>query len=350
MKVLRFYLFFLLIPLFCEERGDFSNIFIMSSQVNLKTEGLKIGYLRDIAITLDNKFVFVDFSGKKVVMFGKNGNFERFIGGTGEGPGEFQLPKSVAIDKKGRIYIADNERRRINIYDKEGNFLNSFIITGLHWVPYVMKIDSVGNIYMGGYKEDFEHPFTGTWIHKYNSSGKYLKSFFPTNEIAKGQIMAYYSLCSFDIDSENYIYATQATEYKIYKYDSEGNLLKKFGKAPPYYIRPQKFPSPEKWQLMSDKEQENIINSWTHLTKVILVKNKYLLLVLERKEQAKKGYKFLIDIFDKNGDLIAGGIGTNYKLLCKDKDDNLYFLIYTNEEEPEGEPRYIIGKYSLKLE
>lgn len=49
-----------------------------------------------------------------------------------------------------------------------------------------------------------------------------------------------------------------------------------------------------------------------------------------------KGFdkKYVIDIWDKEGNFIAWEIQTDYKLLCKNKDDYLYFLIYTDVEEP----------------
>lgn len=338
--------FCLLFSFFAEGSENFSDYFVRESQVHLQTKSLKIGSMTDFAISLDNDFIFVDAIGKKVIVFDNRGNFKKFIGRIGEGPGEFQLPKSIAIDREGKIYIADNDARRINIYDRNGEFLNSFIITGLHWVPYIMKIDSLGNIYMGGYKEDFEHPFTGTWIHKYSLEGKYIKSFFPTNKIARGKVMAYYSHCSFDIGLDNFLYAIQATEYKIYKYDLEGRLIRTFGNPSPYYVKPKGFPSAQKWRLLSDKAKEELLNSWTHISKLLLVKNRYILIILEIRPQ----HKFVIDIYDKNGNMVAG-VETNFKPLCKDNKDNLYFLVYTDEVEPiKEEPQYIIGKYSLRLD
>lgn len=349
----RFILIFILSKvIFAENTCNFSDYFKKNIHINLDTKGLQIGSLIDFAVKLDNEFIFVDPKGKQVAIFAEKGTFKKFIGRSGEGPGEFQTPKSVAIDKEGKIYIADNDARRINIFDRNGDFLNSFVITGMHWVPWTMRINSNGDIFMAGYKEDFEHPFTGTWIHKYNIKGKYLKSFYPTNRFAIGQLLAYYSLCSFDIDTDDYLFAVQASEYKIYKHDSEGRLIKTFGKAPSYFIKPKRFPPPKKWQLLSDKEREELTKSWTHIKKLIIVKNKYILLILETNNLLKRyESKYIIDIYDKDGNLIVGGLGTNYKLLCKDHNSNLYFLIYTDEEDPtRGEPQYIIGKYSLKLE
>ena len=77
----------------------------------------------------------------------------------------------------------------------------------------------------------------------------------------------------------------------------------------------------------------------------MIVKNTYLLLVIEINNLIK-GFnkKYVIDIWDKEGNFVAGGIQTDYRLLCRDKEDNLYFLINKDEQ------KYSIGKYHLTLD
>ncbi len=355
MKINKFSITSLLIltlTIFANEIKEFPDFFQNIIQFSLQTKNLEVGMLGDLEKDLEGNFIFIDWKIRRIFVFNKDGKFTKVLGERGQGPGEFQLARSVVTDKEGKIYIADSLARRISIFNEKGNYITSFIISGGHWVPSIMKIGSKKEIYMGGYQENFEKPFTGTWIHKYSSKGKYLKSIYPTNKVARGQVVAYYSNCSFDIDEDDYLYAVQATEYKIYKYDSNGKLMKTFGKVPSYFREPQKFPPPKKWQLLPRKEQEKLRRSWTHLKNLILIKNKFLLLVLEMNNLVK-GFdkKYVIDIYDKHGNFIVGGIKTDYKLLCKDKDDNLYFLIYTDEEEAlEKVPQYIIGKYWLKLD
>lgn len=89
--------------------------------------------------------------------------------------------------------------------------------------------------------------------------------------------------------------------------------------------------------------------SWTQLVNLIVVKS-WVLIVLQTNNLKGNKVKYIIDIYNRNGDLIIGGIKTDYRLLCKDKGGDLYFLIYTDEEEAiEKSPQYIIGVYSLKL-
>lgn len=56
--------------------------------------------------------------------FSWDGKLIRTWGGPGSEPGKFRLPHSLAFDKRERIWVTDRENFRIQIFDKEGNFLN----------------------------------------------------------------------------------------------------------------------------------------------------------------------------------------------------------------------------------
>jgi peptidylamidoglycolate lyase len=65
----------------------------------------------------------------RVVQFTKEGNFVRIIGGVkGKGAGEMQLVHGVVVDSKGRILVADSDNQRISVFDKGGNFLETWSV------------------------------------------------------------------------------------------------------------------------------------------------------------------------------------------------------------------------------
>ena len=66
----------------------------------------------------------------RVVKFTKDGKFIKAWGRKGSGPGEFDTPHSIAMDSKGRIFIADRGNSRIQIFDQEGKFIDQ-------WKQYV---------------------------------------------------------------------------------------------------------------------------------------------------------------------------------------------------------------------
>lgn len=74
------------------------------------------------------------------------------IGKRGSGPGEFNLPRDVAIGRDGRIYVVDGGNFRVQILDKDGRFLKAFgqVGKGLGDFarPKEIALDSVGNVYV----------------------------------------------------------------------------------------------------------------------------------------------------------------------------------------------------------
>jgi sugar lactone lactonase YvrE len=59
----------------------------------------------------------------RVVKFSKDGKFIKEWGKKGTGPGEFDTPHSIAMDSKGRLFVADRGNNRIQIFDQDGKLL-----------------------------------------------------------------------------------------------------------------------------------------------------------------------------------------------------------------------------------
>jgi sugar lactone lactonase YvrE len=59
----------------------------------------------------------------RVVKFAKDGTFIKEWGKKGTGPGEFGLPHGLAMDSAGRLFVADRENNRVQIFDQDGKFL-----------------------------------------------------------------------------------------------------------------------------------------------------------------------------------------------------------------------------------
>lgn len=59
----------------------------------------------------------------RVVKFTADGKFVKEWGKTGYGPGEFHTLHALAIDSRGRLFVADRGNNRIQIFDQEGKHL-----------------------------------------------------------------------------------------------------------------------------------------------------------------------------------------------------------------------------------
>jgi len=84
-------------------------------------------------------------SNGRVVKFSKDGKFVKAWGKHGSGPGEFITPHSIAMDSRGRIFVADRGNSRIQIFDQDGRFLDQWKQFGR---PSGVYIDKKDNIYV----------------------------------------------------------------------------------------------------------------------------------------------------------------------------------------------------------
>jgi DNA-binding beta-propeller fold protein YncE len=63
------------------------------------------------------------YGNSRVVRLDRDGRYLGAWGKKGAGEGEFNLPHSVVVDRQGKVYVADRENERIQIFDREGKFL-----------------------------------------------------------------------------------------------------------------------------------------------------------------------------------------------------------------------------------
>src|SRR5260370_13006280 len=84
-------------------------------------------------------------SNGRVVKFSKDGKFIKAWGKHGSGPGEFITPHTIAMDSRGRIFVADRGNSRIQIFDQDGRFLDQWKQFGR---PSGVYIDKKDNIYV----------------------------------------------------------------------------------------------------------------------------------------------------------------------------------------------------------
>jgi peptidylamidoglycolate lyase len=95
--------------------------------------------MADLAVAKNGDIFIADGEGPntRVVKLSKNGKFIQWWGGKGTEPGQFNTPHSIAIDSKGRIYVADRSNNRIQIFDQTGKFLNQWTNFGTPWGLFV---------------------------------------------------------------------------------------------------------------------------------------------------------------------------------------------------------------------
>lgn len=106
-----------------------------------------------IAIDEKNKRIIVSDSKRHMLfIYGLDGRLITTFGKRGKGPGEFNIPYGVTVDREGRIYIVDSGNFRLQILDEDGNFIKSFgsagTSPGSFSRPKGVALDSEGHIYV----------------------------------------------------------------------------------------------------------------------------------------------------------------------------------------------------------
>ena len=80
----------------------------------------------DVAFDREGNIYVTDGEGNsRVLKFDKYGNFLLGWGMKGSGPGQFDLPHSIAVDGD-LVYVGDRENARIQIFDRNGRFLREW--------------------------------------------------------------------------------------------------------------------------------------------------------------------------------------------------------------------------------
>ena len=79
----------------------------------------------------------------RVVKFSANGQFIKAWGKKGSGPGEFNIPHTIAFDSRGRVFVGDRGNNRIEIFDQDGNFLEQWKQFGRPSGIFIAKDDTI---------------------------------------------------------------------------------------------------------------------------------------------------------------------------------------------------------------
>ncbi len=99
----------------------------------------------------DNLLV-ADSGNFRVQLLDLDGNCKRTIGQKGDGAGDFALPKGVALDSKGHIYVVDAHFENVQVFDAQGQLLMAFgeegRDLGQFWLPAGLAIDADDRIWL----------------------------------------------------------------------------------------------------------------------------------------------------------------------------------------------------------
>lgn len=146
-------------------------------------------------------FVSDGYRNTRVMEFSPNGTFVSQWGAKGTGPGEFNVPHGLAMDIDDRIYVADRENDRVQVFDSAGQFLAQWK-GGAIGRPYGIAIAPNGTVLIADGGEQPDSPpdrsgvdvlkLDGTMIERFGRWGNYDGQFLMAHDIAVAQDGAVY--------------------------------------------------------------------------------------------------------------------------------------------------------------
>lgn len=79
-----------------------------------------------ICVDLRGRVIVADRSNNRVQIFDKDGNYLAKFGSSGNRPGQFDRPAGITTNTNNHIVVADKDNHRIQVFDENGQFLLKF--------------------------------------------------------------------------------------------------------------------------------------------------------------------------------------------------------------------------------
>lgn len=160
----------------------------------------------DVAFGPEGDVYIADgYGNSRVVRLAHDGRFLGAWGRKGTAEGEFNLPHSVAVDAKGRVYVADRENKRVQVFTREGKFLNQW--SGVQ--PYGLSMTRDQKLLVSDGKANRVYLFDleGRPLTSWGSSGS-----------GPGQMNLAHLLC---VDSRGAVYVAEVDGKRVQKFARE---------------------------------------------------------------------------------------------------------------------------------
>jgi hypothetical protein len=158
-----------------------------------------------------NIYVADGYGNARVAKFDKDGKFIKSWGSKGDAQGQFDTVHGIALDSQENVYVADSGNRRIEVFDRNGNFKTNIsnvgspsaicITPGVHQYLYSSNSNPPNDIDADG--EIYKLELTGQIVGKFGRAGKVPKEFGTVNAI--------------DCRDENELYVGEIGNWRVQK-------------------------------------------------------------------------------------------------------------------------------------
>ena len=171
----------------------------------------------DVAVSQDgNRFYVSDYARGLVFRFNiKEKKVKLF--------GKFSRPFGIALDKKDRLYVAEQGSKYIRVIDQEGNKLKSITHESLERPAGLALDEKRGLIYVAdaSFGKSNNH-----LVKVFDLEGKFLKDIGRGRGFGPGQL---YFPTYLAVDGEGRLYVTETMNARVSVFDADGKFLKHIG-------------------------------------------------------------------------------------------------------------------------
>lgn len=307
--------------------------------------------IEKIAVDSKDSIYILDSGLGLVKKFDKYGKYLGLVSKKGQGPGELMLPFILRISPQDQVYIYDWGTRKLNIYNIEGEYLNSILFSTSLLLDF--DVDPMENLIC--LESVIEENRMFIVLRKYTKEKSLVKEIFKIEQPEHSKIplnkgilrihTKFHPMLHFALGVDNNIYVGFSNEYKIDVLNPEGKLIKIIENE----FRPIKIPEKDKKEELERQLQGTGLSvEALNLNKINFPKHfpafESILVDFKRRAWVKtfkkdKEQNFLIDIFDiqKKKPLVVKLRGFP-RVIKKD-------YLYVTEEDKEG--FQIVKRYKI---
>lgn len=136
-----------------------------------------------VCCTKDGNIVVADRSNNRIQVFDRQGNFLYKFGSAGSRNGQFDRPAGVTCDLQGRVIVADKDNHRVQLFEINGTFVLKFgekgSKNGQFNYPWDVAVNTEGQILVSDTRNHRVQLFSadGTFVNKYGFEGVLWKHF-----------------------------------------------------------------------------------------------------------------------------------------------------------------------------
>ncbi|MDA0735318.1 MAG: 6-bladed beta-propeller [Chloroflexi bacterium] len=155
----------------------------------------------------------------RISIFNQNGECTGKWGTLGDGDGEFNRPSGMAFDAEDNLYLVDSGNHRVQIFTKDGRFLSKWGQSGNgdgeFSYPWGIEIDHHGDVYVADWRNDRIQKFApdGRFLMKFGTSGQDDGEFYRPTGVA--------------VDKDGIIYVTDFKNDRLQVFDADGRFITK---------------------------------------------------------------------------------------------------------------------------